>query len=155
MTLPACVQVTLVNQLTSTSNLDSAALSSPLGSANPLFRFDVTDEQVQTLDNSPSSALPFLTKEFTQNGIQLTSPTVTVGTPASSWTVTSGQIKYALSIAGNTISVTSPAFPASAPSASLTVGLHAPEVSYNIRMADGVNVGADLDVSLGCERDRL
>jgi len=58
-----CVQVTLVNQLTSTTNLDSAALSSPLGSANPLFRFDVTDDQVQTLDNSPSSALPFLTRD--------------------------------------------------------------------------------------------
>ncbi len=136
-----CVQVTLINQLTSTTALDSAALASPLGSANPLFRFDVTDDQVQTLDNSPSSALPFLTREFTQNGIQLTSPTVAVATPASAWTVTSGQITYALSIAGNTVSVTAPAFPASAPGPSLTVGLHAPEVSYNIRMADGTNVG--------------
>ena len=134
-----CVQVTLVNQLANASP-GAAGLSATFAS-HTLFRFTITDDQVQTLDNSPSSALPFLMTQFSLNQIQLTSPTVQVVAPASSWSVVSGKITYTLALAGDTVTVSAAAFSASAPSPSLTVGLHAPEVSYNIRMADGVNVG--------------
>jgi hypothetical protein len=138
-----CVQVTLINQLTAAAAApDSQALAAPFGSANTLFRFAVTDAQVQMLDSSSSVPTPdFVVSQFKQNGIQLTNSMITVGTPAGSWTVTSGTNQYALNIAGDTITVTAPAFSFQALTPSITVGLHAAEVSYNVRMSDGANVG--------------
>lgn len=142
-----CVQVTLVNQLTSGTTVDSQGFGSPFTSTNPLFRFDVTDDQVQTLDippPPPNTSVPapsFVVNQFTLNGIPLNSPRLTIGTAASSWTVSSDPNNYALTISGATISVSGPPLWVSAVNPSLTVGLHAPEVSYNVRMSDGTNVG--------------
>jgi hypothetical protein len=148
-----CVQVTLVNQITGSTTPDSQGFGSPFTSVNTLFRFDVTDSQVETLDSS-STVPAFVGTVFAQNGIALASNSqLKVVTAASSWTLQSGSDQYSLAIAGDTITVTgppaviSPGISVQVVNPSTTVGLHAPEVSYNVRMSDGANVGYNNIVS--------
>jgi hypothetical protein len=144
-----CVQVTLTNQLTSSTNVDSQGFGSPFGTPNTLFRFAITDAQAQILDTG-GPVPTFVNAAFSQNGIQLANDSsVEVERQASSWKLKSEktQTQYALTVAGDTITVRAPAQPVQAVNPSLTVGLHAAEVSYNVRMSDGANVGYNNIVS--------
>jgi hypothetical protein len=136
-----CVQITLLNQLNSTASPASGTVNAPFSGTNSLFRFEATDADVQGLDSMQLPAR--VAQAFSENlpSAPLMNPVVAVAAAGSGWTIQSGPITYALAAAGNIVSVTSPSIPNITPSTPLTIGLHASEVSYNIRTGDGTNVG--------------
>jgi hypothetical protein len=136
-----CVQITLLNQLSSSASPAPGSVVAPFAGTNSLFRFEVTDADVQGLDSNQLPAR--VAQQFSQNlpFAPLTGPVVATTASGTGWTIKTGVTIYTLAATGNIVSVTAPSIPNITPSPTLTIGLHASEVSYNIRMGDGTNVG--------------
>jgi manganese oxidase len=134
-----CVQITLVNKLPLNTSPATNPLGGPFTNSNAPFRFHVDTADLASLNGATVPAA--VTQAFALNGYPLTSPSVTVTTAWTNWTLTSGSASYGLTVAADVMSVSNAPLPAVSVNPSITAGLHSPELSYNIRLGDGANVG--------------